>query len=151
MQAGEGEFFVNAKLRNARYDYAPSYLAPKAKPWPAFEQLDAELSFNRASLQISNARAQIAGRPGLLMQKTQARIASLGPQSSVEVSGEIRGPPNPGLPLVPSPPLSAVTRKGPAHTNSRGPGRSRSPPNLPCAAAVSPTAPDPLQGMPVIQ
>ena len=131
VQAGEGEFFVNAKLRNARYDYAPSYLAPKAKPWPAFEQLDADLSFNRASLQISNARAQIAGRPGLLMQKTQARIASLGPQASVEVSGEIRGPLNQGLQLVQSSPLSGVTREVLAQTSASGSGELQLRLNLP--------------------
>ena len=131
VQAGEGEFFVNAKLRNARYDYAPSYLAPKAKPWPAFEQLDADLSFNRASLQISNARAQIAGRPGLVMQKTQARIASLGPQASVVVSGEIRGPLNQGLQLVQSSPLSGVTREVLAQTSASGSGELQLRLNLP--------------------
>jgi uncharacterized protein (TIGR02099 family) len=131
VQAGEGEFFVNAKLRNARYDYAPSYLAPKAKPWPAFEQLDADLSFNRSSLQVSNARAQIAGRAGLVMQKTQARIASLGPQSSVEVSGEIRGPLNQGLQLVQGSPLSGMTREVLAQASASGSGELQLRLNLP--------------------
>jgi uncharacterized protein (TIGR02099 family) len=131
VQTGDGEFFVNAKLRNARYDYVPSYLAPKAKPWPAFEQLDADLSFNRASLQISNARAQIAGRPGLVMQKTLARIADLGSQSIVEVTGEIRGPVNQGLQLVQSSPLAGMTREVLSQASASGSGELQLRLNLP--------------------
>jgi uncharacterized protein (TIGR02099 family) len=144
-QAGEGEFFVNAKLRNARYDYVPSYLSPKAKPWPAFEQLDADLSFNRASLQLSNARAQIAGRPGLVMQKTLARIASLGPQSSVEVSGEIRGPLNQGLQLVQSSPLAGMTREALSQASASGSGEVQLRLNLPLRDLESSTVQGSLQ------
>jgi uncharacterized protein (TIGR02099 family) len=45
------------------------------------------------------------------MQKTLARIADLGSQSNIEVSGEIRGPVNQGLQLVQSSPLAGMTRE----------------------------------------
>lgn len=109
-QTNDGDFMVSGKLRNARYDYAPAYLAPKSKPWPALEQLEADLTFNRLALQLSNARARVVGRPGLGISKTQARIANLSQQPTVEVSAEVRGPVTQGLQVVQTSPLSAMMR-----------------------------------------
>ncbi|MEI7786073.1 MAG: DUF3971 domain-containing protein [Betaproteobacteria bacterium] len=108
-QADDGEFSISAKLQHAQYRYVPN--AGSGKPWPAMEQLEAELLFSRASMQISNARAQVAGLPGLAITKTQARIADLTQQASVEVSGEINGPLAQGLQLVKTSPLAGMTRE----------------------------------------
>jgi len=108
-QATEGEFLIGGKIRNARFVYVPTYLSPGSKPWPAFERLEAELQISRNSLQLSQVSAQVAGLPGLALSKVQARIAELGPQSSVEVNGDIRGPLAQALKLVQTSPLSAMT------------------------------------------
>lgn len=109
-QAGEGEFQVNARLRNARYQYVPASMGSGSKPWPALEKLEGQLQLNRNSLQISQASALVAGLPGLGLTKVQARIADLGPQARVEVSGDLRGPLAQALRLVQTTPLSTLTR-----------------------------------------
>lgn len=109
-QASEGEFQVSARLRNARYQYVPAYLGSGSKPWPALERLEGQIQINRNSLQISQASAQVAGLPGLGLSKVQARIAELGPQARVEVSGDLKGPLAQALRLVQTTPLSTLTR-----------------------------------------
>jgi uncharacterized protein YhdP len=106
-QAEDGEFSISAKLSGARYHYVP--LGGPGKPWPAMEQLEADLLFSRASMQISQARAQVAGLPGLSISKTQARIADLTQQATVEVGGEINGPLAQGLQLMKTSPLAAMS------------------------------------------
>ena len=108
-QAADGQFLIEGKIRNARYVYVPAYLNPGSKPWPALERLDAELQINRNSMQLSQASAQVAGLPGLGLGKVQAKIADLGPQSVVEVGGELRGPLAQGLKLIQTSPLSGLT------------------------------------------
>ena len=119
-QADEGEFSVSAKLRGAQYRYVPN--AGSGKPWPAMEQLDADLLFNRASLQISQARAQVAGLPGLAISKTQARIADLTQQATVEVTGEINGSLAQGLQLMKTSPLAAMTGEVLSQASASGAG-----------------------------
>ncbi len=108
-QAADGEFLIGGKIRNARYVPVPTYLNPGGKPWPALERLEADLQLNRSSLQLSQASAQIAGLPGLNLNKVQARIADLGPQSNVELGGDLRGPLAQALKLVQTSPLSSLT------------------------------------------
>ncbi len=108
-QAADGEFLIGGKIRNARYVYAPAYLNPGGKPWPALERLEADLQINRSNLQLSQASAQMDGLPGLSLNKVQARIADLGPQSSVELGGDLRGPLSQLLKLVQTSPLSGLT------------------------------------------
>jgi uncharacterized protein (TIGR02099 family) len=119
-QAAEGEFLIGGKIRNARFVYVPTYLSPGSKPWPALERLEAELQISRNSLQLSQASAQVAGLPGLALSKVQARIAELGPQSSVEVNGDIRGPLAQALKLVQTSPLSAMTGEVLGRANGTG-------------------------------
>ncbi len=108
-QAADGEFLMAGKIRNARFAYAPPSLSTGGKPWPALERLEADLQISRNSLQLSQASAQVAGLPGLNLSKVQARIAELGPQSVVEVNGDVRGPLAQALQLVQTSPLSTLT------------------------------------------
>lgn len=120
-QAEEGEFLISAKLRNALYHYAPASLTKAPKPWPALEQLEADLVFQRAGMQISNARAQVAGFSGLTVSRAQARLADMTLQPSVEVTGEIRGPLAQGLQLVKASPLAGMTREVLSPVSASGP------------------------------
>ena len=120
-QADEGEFLISGKLRNALYHYVPSAGAAPSKPWPALEQLEADLLFQRAGMQISNARAQVAGLSGLAVSRAQARIADMTLQPSVEVTGEIRGPLAQGLQLIKASPLAAMTREVLSPVSASGP------------------------------
>lgn len=114
-QADDGEFSINAKLRNARYVYVPQ--PGLGKPWPAMEQLDADLQFNRAGMLISNARAQIAG---MAMAKVQAHIADMSQRGAVEISGEISGSLMQGLQLIKGSPLAAMTGEGLSQASGSG-------------------------------
>jgi uncharacterized protein (TIGR02099 family) len=120
-QADEGEFLISGKLRNALYHYVPSAGSATSKPWPALEQLEADLLFQRAGMQISNARAQVAGFSGLAVSRAQARMADMTAQPSVEVTGEIRGPLAQGLQLVKASPLAAMTREVLSPVSASGP------------------------------
>lgn len=124
-QAEEGEFLISGKLRNAHYRYMPASLTAPGKTWPALEQLDADLLFQRAGLQISNARAQVAGLPGLTVSQAQARITDMTVQPSVEVSGEIRGPLAQGLQWVKGSPLAAMTGEVLSPVSATGPAELR--------------------------
>ena len=130
-QAEDGEFSISAKLSGARYRYVP--LGGPGKPWPAMEQLEADLLFSRASMQISQARAQVAGLAGLSIIKTQARIADLTQQATVEVSGEINGPLAQGLQLMRTSPLAAMTGEVLSQASASGTAAVELKLNLPLA------------------
>lgn len=115
-----GEFTVNARLRQALYAYVPAPPAATAKPWPALAQMDADLLFNKASLQISKAQARVASMPDLLLQRAEARIANLMRQPVVEVGGEFKGPLAQALAVVNGSPLAELTGEALAQATATG-------------------------------
>ena len=128
-QPDEGEFSISAKLRQGQYRYVPN--PGSGKPWPALEQLEAELLFSRAGMQINQARAQVAGLPGLSIGKAQARIADLAQQPTVEVTGEIQGSLSQGLQLMKTSPLAAMTAEALSQASATGSGALELRLNLP--------------------
>lgn len=120
--AREGDFQISGKLRNASYAYVPAPSPARGgPPWPALQQLEAELLFSRDSLQILKGQARVAGHPGLALSRTEARIASLLRQPVVEVSGNIKGPMAQALALVQHSPLAAMTGQALAEASATGP------------------------------
>ena len=104
-----GEFKISADVHNASYAYVPRRLQPRdALPWPALTQLSGELVFERAQMQVRNARARIGANAALQISKVEAEIADL-ERPVVTVSAEARGALTEGLGIVNGSPLSAMT------------------------------------------
>ncbi|HKX42479.1 MAG TPA: YhdP family protein, partial [Burkholderiaceae bacterium] len=63
-QANDGEFRIAAKVEDVAFAFVPSLPASGSQaaytsPWPTLTQVDGELVFDRASMEIRNARAQL--------------------------------------------------------------------------------------------
>ncbi|NDP62492.1 YhdP family protein [Polaromonas sp.] len=116
-----GDFQVSAKVRNGHLVYVPKALQPPgAAPWPALTELNGELLFSRASLDVKVASGKVAGLPGLQLLKGDARIANLEHQPAVEVAVEVRGALSDALGFVNSSPLGAMTEHALADATATG-------------------------------
>ena len=105
-----GEFRITAKMRNGQYAYVPKFLQPaNAAPWPALIDVDGELVFMRAALEVNNASAKVAGLPGLQVVKASAKIPDLLKNATVDVGVDIKGPLTDALGFVNTSPLAAIT------------------------------------------
>ena len=117
----QGEFEVSAKVRNGHFAYVPKALQPPgAVPWPALTDLNAELVFNRASLDIKAASGRVAGLPGLQLIRGEARIADLAHQPAVHVALDIKGPLSDALGFVNASPVGAMTGQALAGASATG-------------------------------
>jgi uncharacterized protein (TIGR02099 family) len=105
-----GEFRVSAKVRNGQLAYVPKTLQPAgAAPWPALTDLNGELVFNRAALEVNGVTGKVAGFPGAQLVKGIARIPDLLHDATVEVSLEIKSPLSEALGFVNTSPLGGMT------------------------------------------
>ncbi|WP_036772340.1 YhdP family protein [Polaromonas glacialis] len=119
--AALGEFQVSAKVRNGHLVYVPKALQPPgAAPWPALTELNGELLFSRASLDIKVASGKVAGLPGLQLLKGEARIADLEHQPAVEVAVDVKGALSDALGFVNTSPLGAMTEHALAGATASG-------------------------------
>lgn len=106
----QGDFQVSAKVRNGHFVYVPKALQPPgAAPWPALTELNGELLFSRASLDIKGVSGKVAGLPGLQLVKGEARIADLERQTTVEVALDLRGALSDALGFVNTSPVGTMT------------------------------------------
>ena len=118
---GSGEFEVLAKVRSGSYAYVPPPATPAGtKVWPSLTQVDAELRFQGAGLEVSQAQARVAGLPGLQLSQVEARIDNLRRRPVVEVSGEIQGSLPQGLEWVNTSPVSDLLQQALARTTANG-------------------------------
>lgn len=116
-----GEFRVTAKVSNAAYAYVPRSIQPRgALAWPALNNLDGELVFDRASLQVNGASGGVAGLPGLQVVKADARIPDLMHSATVQVTAELKGPLGDALGFVNTSPLGEITGQALARTVASG-------------------------------
>ncbi|MDP2451241.1 MAG: YhdP family protein [Polaromonas sp.] len=116
-----GEFRVSAKVAKATLAYVPRSIQPRdAGAWPALSELDGELVFDRASMQINGATGRIAGFPGLQVVKADARIPNLMHGATVQVVGEIKGPLAEAVAVVNTSPLGDITGQALATTVATG-------------------------------
>jgi uncharacterized protein (TIGR02099 family) len=116
-----GEFRVTAKVRDGQYAYVPRPLQPaNALPWPALSDLNGELVFMRAALEVNNASSKVAGLPGLQLVKANAKIPDLLKNATVDVNLEARGPLSDALGFVNTSPLLDITGQALAKTVASG-------------------------------
>ena len=106
----KGDFKISAKVKNGVFTYVPKLIQPVgAAPWPALADINGELVFNRAALEVNNASAKVAGLPGLQLVKVDARIPNLMRGATVDLQARIKGPVSEALAFVSSSPLATVT------------------------------------------
>ncbi|RZM02139.1 MAG: TIGR02099 family protein [Variovorax sp.] len=94
-RARQGEFRIAARVKDVDYAYVmPSTVAAgKAAPWPGLTGVSGELIFERAGLQVRDARGRIAGAPGIEVTKADVRIADMAHHAPVlEIDARARGP-----------------------------------------------------------
>ncbi|WP_341916177.1 YhdP family protein [Polaromonas sp. YR568] len=116
-----GEFRVSARVAKTTLAYVPRSIQPRdASAWPALSELDGELVFDRASMQVNGATGRIAGFPGLQVVKADARIPDLMHAATVQVTGEIKGPLAEAVAVVNTSPLGDITGKALATTVATG-------------------------------
>lgn len=104
-----GVFRIAAQVQGVHYAYVPASLQkPGEKPWPALSQLSGELLFDRASMEVRNARGILDGNDKIRVEQAQARIADL-EDTRVLVSAQARGPLTDMLATVKRSEISALT------------------------------------------
>jgi uncharacterized protein (TIGR02099 family) len=87
-----GDFRIAARVADVHYAYAPPR-AGSAKTWPALTGLSGELVFERAGMQVRNARGRLAGAPGIEVIKAEAQIPDMGHHAVlVKVDAQAKGP-----------------------------------------------------------
>ncbi|HKW83590.1 MAG TPA: AsmA-like C-terminal region-containing protein, partial [Burkholderiaceae bacterium] len=93
-QASDGEFRIVAKVEDVGFAFVPSLPASGAQPayvspWPTLAKVGGELVFDRASMEIRNARAQVGN---IEWTKVQGGIKNLADHSVLALDAAARGP-----------------------------------------------------------
>ena len=118
---GKEEFRVSARVHNGQFAYVPKSLQPSgAAPWPALTELNGQLVFNRASLEVNGAVGRLEGLAGLQIVKANARIADLTRNATVDVTVDVKGALDDALRFVNTSPLSAMTGHALATASASG-------------------------------
>ncbi|VTU38156.1 YhdP family protein [Variovorax sp. RA8] len=87
-----GDFRIAARVGDVHYAYAPP-VAGSEKNWPALTGVSGELVFERAGMQVRNARGRIAGAPGIEVTKAEAQIPDLDHHAPLlKVDAQAKGP-----------------------------------------------------------
>ena len=106
----QGDFKISTRVKNGTLAYVPPSLQPVGSaPWPALTDLNGELVFNHAALQVNGATAKVQGLSGLQLVKVDARIDDLAHSATVEVTAAIKGPVSDALAFVNTSPVGAMT------------------------------------------
>ncbi|MEJ8821814.1 YhdP family protein [Variovorax humicola] len=95
MDPKQGDFRIAAKVADVTYAYVPP--APGAPPaadaWPALTGLSGELIFERAGMQVRNARGHLVGMQGIEVTKADAEIADMSHAAPLlKIDGLAKGP-----------------------------------------------------------
>ncbi len=108
--SSQGDFKISARVKNGLFAYVPKSVQPAgAVPWPALTDLNGELVFNRASLEVNGASGKVQGLSGLQLVKVDARIPDLLHSATVDVVAAIKGPVGDALDFVNTSPIGALT------------------------------------------
>ena len=106
----QGDFKISTRVKNGTLAYVPASVQPAgAVPWPALTDLNGELVFNHATLEVNGATGKVQGLSGLQLVKVDARIADLAHSATVEVAAAIKGPAADALGFVNTSPIGALT------------------------------------------
>ena len=120
----KGQFRIVGQVRDLTLGYVPSHPAENdqpafVSPWPAMEQLNAELVFDRASMAIRNARARLMG---VELSNVQGLVADLYHHAPVlEIDGQARGALTDALRYVKASPVAGLTGHVLDNTTATGP------------------------------
>ncbi|HSV78234.1 MAG TPA: YhdP family protein [Ramlibacter sp.] len=114
----DGEFLITTQVRDLSYAYVPKPVQGAAGAWPALAQLNGELVFQRAGMQVRNATARFVGAPRLQV-KTSAEIPDLA-STVVTVKGQIKGPLAEALALVNHSPVAGMINQALARSTGSG-------------------------------
>jgi len=87
----KGEFRIAAQVHDVRFAYAPHPIDGKPSAWPPLAALSGDLIFDRASMQVSHARARLADAPAVEVLKAEARIPDLD-HGVLQVDAQAHGP-----------------------------------------------------------
>jgi len=105
-----GEFKISAKVAKGVFAYVPKRLQLKdAKPWPALTDVQGEMIFNRAALDIRGASAKVTGLSSLQLLKVDARIPDLMDSATLDLNAKIKGALSDALGFVNTSPVGAMT------------------------------------------
>jgi uncharacterized protein (TIGR02099 family) len=92
MDPKQGDFRIAARVADVTYAYVPP-VGGIASPWPALNGLSGDLVFERAGMQVRNARGRIVGAPGVEVTKAEAQIADMAHHDpQLKVDAQARGP-----------------------------------------------------------
>ncbi|MCY1167383.1 hypothetical protein D9M73_73440 [compost metagenome] len=119
----QGEFKVSAKVKNGTFAYVPASAQPKdAQSWPVLTDVQGELVFNRAALEVNSASARVAGLAGLQVVKADARIPDLMHSATLDLGASIKGPLADALGFVNASPIGGMTGQALAKAVASGSG-----------------------------
>ena len=117
----QGEFQISANIKNGILAYVPrAYQGVDSLPWPALTQLSGELVFDRKSLAVKGARANLSGAPGVQISRAEAAIADLTQSVNVVVGLEARGPLTEMLSFVNGSPVGGLAGDALARASATG-------------------------------
>jgi uncharacterized protein (TIGR02099 family) len=97
----QGNFRIASKVNDVTFDYVPQPVAASSAPpsrplpphWPALTGLSGDLIFERAGMQVRNARGHVLGAAGIDIVKADATIADLSHHAPLlQVNAQARGP-----------------------------------------------------------
>ncbi len=106
----QGEFKVSAKVKNGTFAYVPASVQAKGEqPWPMLAEVQGELVFNRAALEVNGASARVAGLTGLQLVKADAHIPDLMHSATLDLGASLKGPLAEALGFVNASPIGGMT------------------------------------------
>ena len=106
----QGDFKISTRVKNGTLAYVPPSSQPTGSaPWPALTDLNGELVFSHAALQVNGATGRVQGLNSLQLVKVDARIDDLAHSATVEVTAAIKGPMSDALAFVNTSPIGAMT------------------------------------------
>ena len=112
-----GQFRITAQARDVTLAYVPP-AAGQPLAWPVLEHIDAELLFDRGSMQIRNGRAKVLGYDLLAVN---GGIKNLLDKPVLEIDGSGRGPAAELLRFMKASPVNEWTGAALAQSSSTGP------------------------------
>src|SRR5262249_9309545 len=113
----QGEFHIAGKVEGVTLAYVPGEGSEPPR-WPPFDKVSAELVFDRSSMEIRNAQAQVYG---VALSQIQAAIRDMGSKHPLlTVQGNGRGPLADMLRYVNASPVAAWTQQSLAQSSAIG-------------------------------
>ncbi|HEY8360916.1 MAG TPA: DUF3971 domain-containing protein, partial [Ramlibacter sp.] len=114
----QGEFLVNAQVRDVTLAYVPRATPGETGRWPALAGLAGELVFQGNGMEVKGATGRFVNAPRLQV-KVHTRIPQFS-RTEVHVTGEIAGPLSESLAIVNASPLAATLNQALARSTGSG-------------------------------